>query len=168
MRRAVAGVAIAASFVVVAGACTGDGNDRLRSARTALENTTPKDFFVSLPDGQVSVSLDGKLPPGWPSDFPLPPDSTTEGSGSLGANGTTTKVAVYSTPQPADDVYDFYRQHERLQSSSEKSAGAGESFLGTLRFSGSFDGSLAVLAHDDKTFIVVVLHDDGSGTTTTT
>jgi hypothetical protein len=157
-RVAVVALVLALALAFAASACTGDGNDRLRSSRTALENTTAKDFFVSLPDGEASLSLNGKLPPDWPSDFPLPSDAKPEGSGSIGGSSSTTQVAVYSTTQPADDVFDFYKSNAQLDVSSPKSAGAGESFLGTLEFSGTFDGSLAVLAHDDKTFLVIVLH----------
>jgi hypothetical protein len=160
-RAGVVALALALVLAFAASACTGEDNDRLRSSRTALENTTAKDFFVSLPDGEASLSLDGKLPPDWPSDFPLPSDAKPEGSGSIGGSSSTTQVAVYSTTQPADDVFDFYK-NTQLDVSSPKSAGAGESFIGTLQFSGPFDGSLAVLAHDDKTFVVIVLHTNGS------
>jgi hypothetical protein len=161
-RVAVVALVLALAVPFVASACTGDSNDRLRSSRTALENTTPKDFFVSLPDGEASLSLNGKLPPDWPKDFPVPADATPEGSGSLGGSSTTTQVAVYSTTQPGDDVFDFYKSNAQLDVSSPKSAGAGESFLGTLQFSGTFDGSLAVLGHDDKTFVVIALHSNGA------
>ena len=42
------------------------------SSSTSSNSTTTisKSFQVNTPDGQVSISLDGKLPPNWPSGFP--------------------------------------------------------------------------------------------------
>jgi hypothetical protein len=63
--------------VLVAGVAAACGNDSSSSTTTEKKTTTTaaKSFQVSVPDGQVSLSLDGKLPQGWPSSFPLPETS---------------------------------------------------------------------------------------------
>ena len=58
------------------------------SPATTTASPTPKiwakNFQVSTPNGQVSLSLDGQLPPNWPSQFPVPAGAKAAGSGSLG------------------------------------------------------------------------------------
>jgi hypothetical protein len=112
----------------------------------------------------VTVSLTGKLPPGWPSDFPLPPGTSPAGSGSLRRADETAMVAVFSTAERPSDAFAFYTGNTQLQGSNARSVGVGSSFAGTMKFSGELEGSLSVLGRE-KTYIVVALSSSTSGTT---
>ena len=86
---------------------------------------TAQNFQVSTPSGQVSLSLDGKLPPSWPSEFPVPSGAKVAGSGSLGGSSSATLVAAYTTSESAPDAFTFYKDNSKLTAWGQKSVGAG-------------------------------------------
>ena len=119
--------------------------------------TKAKDFQVSTPEGQVSLSLDGKLPPNWPSQFPVPSGAKVAGSGSLGGSSSATLVAVYTTSGSASDAFAFYKDSSKLTISSQKSVGVGANYLGSAKITAPYKGSVTVVSHSGTTYIVIVL-----------
>jgi hypothetical protein len=138
------------------------------SSKNGSSGSSPANFSVTLPDGQASLSLTGALPPGWPSDFPVPPNSKVAGSGSVGGKKNTTSVAVYSTTLAAADAYHFYAQNANLHVSDTNSAGVGDSFIGKMTLNSPYKGSLAVVGHSSTTYIVIELETAGAGAAPTT
>ncbi len=165
MRRHVAPVLAllaVASFAVAS--CTSD------SKVTTTTSTTeqPKNLSVSTPEGEVSLSLDGQLPPNWPKDFPLPKDTEPAGSGSLGGSDKGVQVAVFSTKETGKNAFAFYTGDSSLNPTKPSSAGIGSAFAGSVDISGTYNGSVTVAGLNDTTYIVVVLNTSGSGGGTTT
>src|SRR5262245_44653301 len=86
------------------GACS--SSSKSSDSRRDTTTTTKQDLNVQTADGQVSLSLDGQLPPNWPTSFPVPSGATPAGSGSLENGGSGEMIGVYTTSQAASDVYD--------------------------------------------------------------
>jgi hypothetical protein len=126
-----------------------------------------KNFHVGTPNGQVSVSLDGQLPPNWPSEFPVAPGASPAGSGSLGNKTKTTMVGVFSTTGSAADAFNFYKSSNAYTVDHSSSGSFGSGFLGSVKFSGSYQGSVTILSLRGTNYIVVVLETGGPGSTTT-
>lgn len=174
MRRYLAaGVVLGCCLVVVA--CSDDGSSDATTSTAAKDGSTEttsrgsdsKGFSVETPEGQVSVSLDGELPPNWPADFPLPKGSKVAGSGSLASATEGVMVGVYTNPSAADDVFGDLRSTSELNPSEVKSISPGGAFLGRMDISGTYDGSVTVTAVDDTTYIIVVLNAAGGSETST-
>jgi hypothetical protein len=151
-----------AGLALLAGvtACS-DSDDSSDSTTT----TANRGFEVQTPEGQVSLSLSGSLPPNWPDDFPVPSGAEPAGSGSLGGSSETGFVGVYSVSESPSDVYSFYRDGAGLQVDSSTSVGSGNAYLGTVQFSGEFSGSVVVVPYDDGSLAVVLLQQSSPGTT---
>src|SRR4051794_32702828 len=101
MRARIATASAPAVIGLMAGATVGcSSSDTSTPATTSTSTTTTtasnRTVAFDTPDGQVSVSLDGKLPPNWPTAFPVAPGATPAGSGSLGNSDKTVMVGVYS------------------------------------------------------------------------
>ena len=139
--------------LVAAAGCSSSSSSAASPATTAASpatttasptpKITAKNFQVSTPNGQVSLSLDGQLPPTWPSQFPVPAGAKPAGSGSLGGSSSATLVAAYTTSQPALDAFAFYTDNPKLTTSGQRSAGAG----GALRREGEDHRTLHGLGH---------------------
>ena len=115
--------AVVVSMVLV-GACSSDGGDATTTTeKVTTTSTAPKDLSVSTPEGDVSLSLDGKLPSDWPKDFPTPDRTEVAGSGSLAGNDSGVMVGVYTTKESGQDAFDFYAKDDSLQPTNSKSAG---------------------------------------------
>ena len=128
------------------------------SSTSSSTTTTSKSFQVNTPSGQVSVSLDGKLPPNWPSSFPTPSGAKPAGSGSIGGSSSTVMVGVYTTSKSAPDTFSYYTSNPSgLTTSGAKSVGVGSSYVGSANIAGSNSGSVTVVDHDNTTYIVAVL-----------
>ncbi len=131
------------------------------SPATTTASPTPKvtarNFQVSTPSGQVSLSLDGQLPPNWPSQFPVPAGAKAAGSGSLGGSSSATLVAVYATSQSGSDAFAFYRDNSKLTTSDQRSAGSGAHYVGRAKITAPYTGSVTVVSHSGTTYIVIVL-----------
>src|SRR3974390_3178936 len=152
----VAGVLAAVLLIGVVSACT---NTHVRTSNAG--------FQVSTPDGEVSVSLDGHLPPNWPTDFPLPAGAKPAGAGSLGSGRTTHRVAVYELRTGSGpDTLSFYESNSQLKTSNAKSAGHGSSYVGTLDITEPYSGSVTVVSHDRTMYLVAVI-ESHTGTATT-
>ena len=116
------GVVLGATLLLVAGCAGSTSSSEPSPAGTAAgstsqpsaQPTTSRSFQISTPDGQVSVSLDGALPPNWPSAFPIPLGATPAGSGSLGGSTSTGMVGVYRTPMPPADAFSYYTSSSRV------------------------------------------------------
>ena len=137
------------------------------SSSTSSQSTTTvsKSFQVTTPEGQVSVSLDGKLPPNWPSSFPVPSGAKVAGSGSLGGSSSTAMVGVYTTSQSAPSTYSYYTTNAGLTTSGGKTVGAGSTYVGSANITAPYTGSVTVLQHDSTTYSVIVLTSSGTSTT---
>jgi hypothetical protein len=118
---------------------------------------------ISTPDGQVTLSLDGKLPPNWPAAFPVPTGATPAGSGSLVGSNQGVMVGVFSTTGSASDAFSFYTTDSGLTTSDAKSVGVGSAYVGSLKFTAPFTGSVTVVSHDGNTYIVVVIKSPSAG-----
>jgi hypothetical protein len=160
MRTRIAALFCLAVLIGGAAACSSDS-----SSSKNTTTTSNRGFEVQTPEGQVSLSLSGDLPPNWPSDFPLPSGAEPAGSGSLGSSSTTGLVGVYSTSSSPEDAYNFYKSNPDLQVTSSSSIGAGSTYLGTVAFTGAFTGSVVTLPHNGETLIVVYLSQSTPGTT---
>ena len=131
--------------------------------------TTPQNFAVDTPDGQVSLSLNGQLPPNWPANFPVPSDAKPAGSGSLANSSSGFMIAVYDSSQTPTDVFNFYKTNPSLTVSSARSAGAGSAYVGTITLGGNdAGGSVVVTSSGSGSRIVVVLPGSSASSNTTT
>lgn len=168
MTRKWAGVAVIAALIgAVAIGCSSDDSNK-SSSSTTTSKSNPKSFQVSTPDGQVSLSLDGQLPPNWPSGFPVAPNTKKAGSGSLGDTSKTVLVGVYSATSKPDEVFNFYKSSAAYTVDSSNSAGAGSAFVGNVQFSGAYTGNATVVSNAGTTYVIVSLETGGAGTTPST
>lgn len=156
-----------AVLLVGVAACSSSDSDS-----KATTTTTNRGFEVTTPQGQVSVSLSGKLPPNWPDDFPLPQGSEPAGTGSLGNSSATGFIGVFTTSESPQDAYNFYNDNSELQVTSSSAIGTGNAYVGYVAFSGSFDGWVATApSTNGQTLIIAYLNapaTDSTGTTGTT
>jgi hypothetical protein len=160
-----AAVLVLASVIMLIAAGCSDSSDS-SSPTTTTVPTEAKGFEVETPQGQVSLSLDGKLPPRWPAKFPVAPHTKRAGSGSGGGTSQTVLVGVYSTTDTPEHTYSFYRSTDAYNVDSSSTIGTGSAFAGTAKFSGRYSGTVTVVSRDEKTYVVVVLESGGTGTTT--
>jgi hypothetical protein len=166
--RKLAGVvAVAAMIGAVAVGCSSDNSNKSSSSTTTSKNSR-KSFQVSTPNGQVSLSLDGQLPPNWPSGFPVAPNTKKAGSGSLGNTSKSVLVGVYSATSKPEDVFDFYKSNGAYTVDNSTSAGAGGAFVGTVEFSGAYTGNATVVSNQGTTYVIVSLQTGGAGSTSST
>jgi hypothetical protein len=172
MRRSLTGVALAATILLVAAGCSKSSSTSSTTTSRSRETTTTtagnKSFQVSTQDGEVSLSLDGQLPPNWPTSFPVPSDAKVAGSGSLGGSSKTVQVGVYDTSGSPQDAYNFYKDSTAYTVDSSQSVGLGSRYVGTVKFSGAFAGRVTIISNDSTARIVIVLESAGTGTTTST
>lgn len=166
MRRVWAAAAVVAVTFTGATACGDDGDST--SETTTTTEASQQDLSVSTPEGEVSLSLDGNLPPDWPSDFPTPDRTDVAGSGSLAGDDSGVMVGVYTTKESGQDAFDFYAKDDSLEPTNSKSAGVGKGFIGSVDIGGDYDGSVTVAGVSDTMYIVVVLNTGGADATTTT
>jgi hypothetical protein len=163
--RTVAASALLAVLPVAAVACSGE--DSASTSTTTTTTTAVRNFAVATPQGQVSLSLDGKLPPGWPEDFPVPRSAEPAGSGSLGGTDSTVRVAVYTTTGSGQDTLDFYVDNPDLQVGPPSGAGSGQGFVGSADLLSPFAGGVTVLSRDGEGYLVVTLTEGDGGSDST-
>lgn len=153
--------------LVAAAGCSSSSSSTASPATTAASPATTsaspapastvKNFQVSTPNGQVSLSLDGQLPPNWPSQFPVPTGAKVAGSGSLGGSSSATLVAAYTTSESPSDAFAFYKDNSKLTTSDQRSVGAGAHYVGRAKITAPYTGSVTVVSHSGTTYIVIVL-----------
>ena len=160
---AITWVLAAVTVVLVAGCSASTATSKASpsatgGAQAASASRQNSNFSVSTPNGQVSISLTGALPPNWPSGFPVPRGATPVGSGSLGGSSSGVKVAVYTASGSPEETFAFYQSPSSgLTTNSARSLGAGTSYVGRLKMSAPYTGSVTVVAHSGTTYIVVVI-----------
>jgi hypothetical protein len=159
-------VLLASACALVGAGCSSSSNSSASTSTTVP--TESKGFEVETLQGQTSLSLDGKLPPHWPTKFPVAPHTERAGSGSRGGTSRTVLVGVYTSTDTPEHTYSFYRSTKALTVDRASSLGTGSAFAGTATFSGRYSGTVTVLSHDESTYVVVELETRGTGTTTTT
>jgi hypothetical protein len=137
------------------------------TSATTTTTASNKGFQLQTDDGQVSLSLNGQLPPNWPSSFPVPSGATAAGSGSLAKGESGVLVGVYTTSQAPADVYKFYKTNPSLTIGTTRSAGAGSAYIGRVELKGSYSGHITVVALNGTTKIVVTLKPTSQPSTTT-
>lgn len=159
------GSVVAVLALVTFVGCSGetDAEDTSTSTTTVVASGS---FEVATPDGQVSLSLDGDLPPGWPDDFPLPADTEPSGSGSLGDESSAVLVGVFTTTLSGPDAFSFYVEDDELELGAQTQAGKDDRFVGSAELVSPYEGSVTVLSREGSTYVVVLLG-QGGGTTTT-
>lgn len=160
MSRAVLIATMAIGLVLGAVGCSSDSDSTAATTTTAANN---KNFQFSGDDGEVSLSLNGQLPPGWPSSFPVPSGATPAGSGSLGNTTEGVMIGVFTASGSPEDTYNYYVSNAGLTVDSKKSVGVGGAYLGTVTFSGTPSGNVTVLPKDGETLIVITLKTAGTG-----
>jgi hypothetical protein len=165
--RAIATAVVAllsVSAALVLGACGSSSKSGSETSTT----TSNKALSVDTPEGQVSVALNGALPPGWPSDFPVPDGSTPKGSGSLANDTHDAKIGVFTSTESPRDAFDFYSTNSSVTVKSHSSVGVGSTFVGQLELGGKYAGSsVVVVPGGDGSYIVISLLPAGSSSTTT-
>ena len=154
---------LALSGIMLLAACGGDDSESSANTTTTFRSTH---LDVETPDGQVSLALNGKLPPGWPSDFPIPKGASPAGSGSLVNSEKGVRIGVYTTSKPPADAFDFYKSNDALNVTASASAGTGDKYVGTIQFDGSPPGNVTIVSSGENTYIVVTLETESSSTTT--
>ncbi len=166
--------AVAAALVLPLAACSSDAKTPSSSGTTTTTDGSSKSFEVTTADGQISLSLDGDLPPGWPDTFPVPDGASPAGSGSLAKGGTGKLVGVFTGSMAPKDAYDFYASSTAFTVDDASAIGAGPAYVGSVKFSGSYTGRVTVLSKGGSTTIVIVFDagsdggtDDTSGAGTT-
>ena len=173
-RTLVAGITVvtALGLGAVSTACSSSSDSSAATTTTAKSSngTVPKSFSVSVPEGEVSLSLDGQLPPNWPSSFPVPDGAEPAGSGSLAKSESGVQVGVFSTSEAGQGrLRLLQRRLRRCRRRNVKSTGIGNAFVGTLTLGGSYEGTVWVGGYDGTTYIVVVLTgSSGAGGTSNT
>ena len=150
---------VLAALLLLAAGCGSSSSSTQPSPTStpSVQPSTSKTFQVSTPDGQVSVSLDGQLPPNWPKDFPVPPSATAAGSGSLGGSTSTGHAAVFTTTTPAPAVFSYYTSNRSLTTTGSRTVGAGSTYVGSMKVTAPYSGSVTVAGRNDATYIVIVL-----------
>ncbi|TVY99117.1 hypothetical protein EAS64_41890 [Trebonia kvetii] len=146
--------------LVAAAGCSSSSSSTASPAPATASSTpasTAQNFQVATPNGQVSLSLDGQLPPNWPSQFPVPAGAKVAGSGSLGGSSSTALVGAYTTSESAPDAFAFYQASSKLTTSDQKSAGAETHYLGSAKITAPYTGSVTVVSHSGTSYIVIVL-----------
>ena len=164
MKSALA-VGLLLSCLVTAAGCTSSSSSTANPASTQASPTptsTVKNFQLATPNGQVSLSLDGRLPPNWPGQFPIPSGTRAAGSGSLGGSASAVLVAVYTTSMSAPDAFAFYTDNTRLTTSGHRSVGAGAQYVGSATITAPYTGSVTVVSHSGTTQIVIALRSPAS------
>jgi hypothetical protein len=151
----------ALSLVGLVTACSDDEDSSANTTTTANQG-----FSVDTPEGQLSLSLSGSLPPNWPDDFPVPEGAEPAGSGSLGGSSSTGFVGVYSSSGSPQDTFTFYTTDAGLDVTDSSSAGVGGAYVGNVSFGGSPSGSVTVVPYTGGgSLIIILLSEPGSGTT---
>jgi hypothetical protein len=151
-------------IIAVAAALFLAGCASSHSSSSSTSTSSPsRSFTVNTPEGSVSLSLDGQLPPGWPSAFPVPAGATPAGSGSIGGSQQSHMIAVYQSSGTGQDAFNFYKNNGSLTVNNPKSVGTGGAFVGSLELTGTYSGSVTVTGHNNQTYIVVYLK-SGTGT----
>lgn len=161
----IAALGLSGLLLITAG-CSSDTSTSPTTTAAPSTTAATKNFEVSTPGGQVSLSLDGKLPPNWPSDFPVPSGATAAGSGSLGGATSTTSVAVYTTSQSASEVLAFYTGDSNLTTESSSVIGAGSTFVGSVKVTAPYTADITSLSRGEQTYLVITLNTSTTGTTT--
>ena len=139
--------------MLVLAACTGTGNG----------NT---EFEVSTPQGQVSLSLTGKLPPNWPSDVPVPPGARPAGSASLVGKSNGIKAGVYRTRQSPQQVYDYYTSQPSITTTSKSAVGSGSNYVGRVSITAPITANITIVPYQHGSLIVIAIP-GGHGPSTT-
>jgi hypothetical protein len=161
------GLALTATAILAVGVLAACGSSSKSGDHTTTTAAPNKGFDISTPEGSASLSLNGNLPPDWPSAFPVPSDATAAGSGSLANSSSGGMVAVYTVSGTPSDAFNFYKTNSSLDVTKSSSYGVGGSFVGTVQFTGTYSGSANIAGRNSTTYLVVVLKSaDGSTTTT--
>jgi len=131
--------------------------------------TSNRSLSVDTPEGQATLALNGALPPGWPTDFPVPDGSTPKGSGSLNNDTHDVMIGVYTSTTSPRDAFDFYTSNPNLTVKTKRSVGIGSTFVGQLELGGAHAGtSVVVVPGGDGSYVVVLINPGSASTTTTT
>lgn len=146
-------LALALAGLLVLAACTGTGN-----GNTNIE--------VSTPEGQVSVSLNGKLPPNWPSNTPVPPGAHLAGSASLVGKSNGIKAGVYRSGQSPQQVYEYYTSESSITTTSKSAVGSGSNFVGRVSITAPITANITIVPYQHGSLIVIVIP-GGHGPSTT-
>ncbi|MGZ4682587.1 MAG: hypothetical protein ACXWCM_03145 [Acidimicrobiales bacterium] len=157
--------AVSAALVLPTVACSSSSKSGSETTTTSTTSASSKSFEVTTADGQISLSLDGNLPPGWPTTFPVPDGASPAGSGSLAKGGSGKLVGVFTGSMTPQDAYDFYKSSTAYTVDDSQSLGAGSAYVGTVSFSGTYTGRVTVLSKGGSTTIVIVI-DAGSDANT--
>jgi ABC-type Fe3+-hydroxamate transport system substrate-binding protein len=151
--------ALAIAALLLLAGCSSSSKSSSSSSSSSSSTTSPgRSLTVNTPEGSVSLSLDGKLPPGWPSGFPVPSGATPAGSGSIGGSKESHMIAVFDYSGTGQDAFDFYKNNSTLTVNNATSVGTGKAFVGRMELTGSYSGSVTVTGYNGQTYIVVYLN----------
>ena len=164
-RRAVVATVLLIAAATGVAACSSSGSSSKSKSTTT---TAARTYSLSTSEGEVTVSLDGELPSGWPSGFPVPSGAKPAGSGSVAGKSDGVMVAVYTLSSGStQDVYNFYKSNSALTVDKSSSAGGTNAFVGSVTFSGTYSGSVTIGSIGSANGFVVVLDSAGTSGSTT-
>lgn len=123
----------------------------------ASARATPKQVEVQTANGQLSLSLNGELPPHWPHDAPVPPGSHTAGSASLVGESHGLMAGVFRNRQSPEEVYSYYTTANSITVQSQSAVGSGNRFAGRVVVTRPVDANVTVVPYQHETLIVIVI-----------
>ncbi len=165
VRTVVAIGVVSVALVLPLAGCSSSSKSASTTSTTSTTSGSDKSFEVTTADGQVSLSLDGNLPPGWPTTFPVPDGASPAGSGSLVKDGSGKLVGVFTGSMTPQDAFDFYKSSSAYTVDESQSLGAGSAYVGTVKISGTYTGRVTVLSKGGSTTIVIVIAAGSDATT---
>lgn len=112
---------------------------------------------IETEEGDVTISDDtGKIPDGFPDDFPLYDGYALDGASSIAGGGTTTYYVNMTSEDEVKDIYDWYKA---------EFADAGWEISGDVIYSDSSSSSGMLTAKKDKMEATVSMTSEAEGTT---
>ena len=137
--RIACALVLAACVTATTAVCSSSGKGVDAPTTTTLAVET-KGFATETPDGQVSLSLDGVLPPHWPANFPVASAHRSRRLGLARRYHQDCARRCVLVDRPAADVYRFYASNSAYSVDRSTSVGNGSFFVGNIGFSGAVLG----------------------------
>jgi hypothetical protein len=138
-------------------------------AACAHASSNAKQIEVQTANGQLSLSLNGQLPPNWPHDAPVPPNAHPAGSASLVGESQGVMAGVYRSKQSPEQVYEYYTTESSITTESHSAVGSGDKFVGRVTLTHPVAANVTIVPYEGGSlFVMVISGGRGPSTTPTT